>query len=185
MTASCAPLPRTEEEPSVGAARLSVVVGTYNRLESLKRCVESVFSQTRTPTVLYVTDAGSTDGTIEYPQSIASDRLIPLLVGKRLGQARAYNDVFNTVTTPYVAWISDDNEVVNGGLDVAVDILERRPRIGMVAVKVKEIEGPAVDAPYLGAVSSISRTGLPRHSSQRAGSIEESSSGPPGVHDQR
>jgi GT2 family glycosyltransferase len=135
--------------------KLSVVLGTYNRLDSLRRCVDSIFAQTRTPTVVYVTDAGSTDGTVEYLRSIASDRLIPLLVGERLGQARAYNDVFKLVTTPFVVWISDDNEIVNGGLDVAVDILERKPRIGMVGVKVREIEGPAVDAPYLGAVSSI------------------------------
>jgi GT2 family glycosyltransferase len=135
--------------------KLAVVVGTYNRLGSLKRCVDSVLNQTRTPTVLYVTDAGSTDGTVEYLQSIASERVVPLLVGERLGQARAYNDVFKIVTTPYVAWISDDNEIVNGGLDVAVEILERRPQIGMVGVQVKELKGPAVDAPYLGAVSSI------------------------------
>jgi GT2 family glycosyltransferase len=135
--------------------KLSVVLGTYNRLDSLKRCIDSIFAQTRTPTIIYVTDAGSTDGTVEYLRSIASERLVHLLVGERLGQARAYNDVFKIVTTPYVVWISDDNEIVNGGLDVAVEILDRSPRIGMVAVKVKEVEGPAVDAPYLGAVSSI------------------------------
>lgn len=134
---------------------LAVVLGTYNRLDNLKLCIESVFAETRTPCTVYVTDAGSTDGTIEYLQSIASDRLIPILVGKRLGQARAYNDVFATLTTPYVVWISDDNEIVNGGLDVAVSILDRLPKVGMVAVKVKDVEGPTVDAPYLGAVSSI------------------------------
>jgi GT2 family glycosyltransferase len=139
----------------VTTPRLAVVVGTYNRLDSLRRCVDSVFSQTRTPCVLYVTDAGSTDGTVEYLRSVASERLVPLLVGERLGQARAYNDVFATLTTPYVVWISDDNEIVNAGLDIAVEILDRQPRIGMVGVKVKEIEGPATIAPYLGAVSGI------------------------------
>jgi len=135
--------------------RLSVVLGTYNRLDSLKRCIDSVFAETSTPTVLYVTDAGSTDGTVEYLQSIASERLVPILVGKKLGQARAYNDVFATIMTPYVVWISDDNEIVNHGLDVAVEILDALPRVGMVAVKVKDVEGPFVEAPYLGAVSSI------------------------------
>jgi GT2 family glycosyltransferase len=135
--------------------KLSVVLGTCNRLASLKRCVESIFAQTRTPAVVYVTDAGSMDGTVEYLRSIASERLVPVLVGERLGQARAYNDVFKAVTTPYVVWISDDNEIVNGGLDVAVAILDRLPRVGMVGVKVKDVEGPFVEAPYLGAVSSI------------------------------
>ena len=137
------------------SSRLSVVVGTYNRLESLRRCIESVFDQTRTSSVVYVTDAGSTDGTIEYLESIESDRLILILVGERLGQARAYNDVFAAVTTPYVVWLSDDNEIVNHGLDAAVEVLDRRPAIGMVAVKVKDVEGPFVDAPYLGGVSPI------------------------------
>jgi GT2 family glycosyltransferase len=135
--------------------RLSVVLGTYNRRDSLQRCVESIFAQTRTPCVVYVTDAGSTDGTTEYLTSIASDRLIPLLVGEKLGQARAYNDVFESVTTPYVVWLSDDNEIVNHGLDDGVQILDRCPDIGMVGIKVKDVEGPFVDAPYVGAVSSI------------------------------
>jgi GT2 family glycosyltransferase len=136
-------------------ARLSVVLGTLNRLDSLKRCIESIVAETRTPTVVYVTDAGSTDGTVEYLQSIASDRLVPLLVGKRLGQAKAYNDVFATVQTEYVVWISDDNEVVNHGLDLGVQALDANRKLGMVGIKVHDVEGPFVDAPYLGAVSTI------------------------------
>src|SRR3954470_16789357 len=105
------------------SARFSVVLGTLNRLDILKRCIDSIVAQTRTPSVVYVTDAGSTDGTVEYLESIASERLVPVLVGKRLGQARAYNDVFAALTTPYVVWISDDNAIVNHGFDVAVKIL--------------------------------------------------------------
>jgi GT2 family glycosyltransferase len=145
----------TSNSLSPATPKLAVVLGTYNRLDSLKRCVASVLAQTRTPFVLYVTDAGSTDGTVEYLQAITDARVVPILVGERLGQARAYNDVFATVTAPYVVWISDDNEIVNGGLDVAVGTLDRLPSVGMVAVKVQDVEGPSVSAPYLGAISSI------------------------------
>ena len=134
---------------------ISVVVGTYNRLAFIKKCVESAIRETNRPFRLYVTDAGSTDGTVEYLKSVASDQIVPILVGKKLGQARAYNDVFRTVTTPYVCWISDDNEIVNGGLDLAAEILDRDRRIGMVALKVKDVQGPFVDAPYIGGVSSL------------------------------
>lgn len=135
--------------------QLSVVVGTFNRLDVLKRCVSSVLAQTRVPVVLYVTDAGSTDGTQEYLSSVKCAQVVPLLVGKKLGQAKAYNDVFKKIRTPYVAWLSDDNEVVNGGLDTAVDILARQRRIGMVALKVKDVQGPFVTAPYIGGISTI------------------------------
>ncbi|MBY5684909.1 glycosyltransferase [Rhizobium leguminosarum] len=134
--------------------QLSIVLGTYNRLDQLQRCVESIVSQTKTAFRLYVTDAGSTDGTVEYLQSIAGENIIPVLVGKKLGQAKAYNDVFNIVTTPYVCWLSDDNEVIDHGLDRAVSIIRTDPSIGMVALKTKDLQGPFVDAPFIGGVSS-------------------------------
>jgi GT2 family glycosyltransferase len=135
-------------------ARLSVVVGTFNRLEQIKACIESILAETRTPLILFVTDAGSTDGTVEYLASLKDPRIRPLLVGKKLGQARAYNDVFATVETDYVCWLSDDNVIVDGGLDVAVGILDREPSLGMVALKVSDVRGPFVAAPYIGGISS-------------------------------
>ncbi len=137
------------------APKLSIVVGTYNRLDQIQRCVESILRETSTPFVLFITDAGSTDGTVEYLESIRSDVIKPFLVGKLLGQAKAYNDVFALVTTPYVCWLSDDNVVVNRGLDVAVDIMEHDQRIGMVGLKTRDVQGPFVDAPYIGGISEI------------------------------
>ena len=136
-------------------ARLSIVLGAYNRLEPLKRCLDSIVRETRTPYVIHVADAGSTDGTIAYLNSIASDTIRPVFAGRKLGQAKAYNDIFRTVSTPYVAWLSDDNEVVDGGLDAAVRILDRRPEIGMAALKTRDVQGPFLGSVYLGGVSEI------------------------------
>ncbi len=131
------------------------MVGTYNRFDLLKKCVDSVVRETKRPFHLYVTDAGSSDGTIEYLKSIESDVIRPVFVGKKIGQARAYNDVFKNITTPFVCWLSDDNEVVNAGLDIAASVLSKDDRIGMVALKVRDIQGPFIDAPYIGGVSSL------------------------------
>jgi GT2 family glycosyltransferase len=133
--------------------RLSVVLGTYNRLELLKRCLDSIRAQTSTPTVVHVTDAGSTDGTQEYLASIESAVIRPWLVGRKLGQAKALNEVFRTIQTPYVAWLSDDNEIVDHGLDKGVFVLDRWREIGMVALKVRDVQGPFVRAPYIGGIS--------------------------------
>lgn len=135
--------------------KLSVVIGTYNRLPQLKNCIDSVFNETSRSVKVYVTDAGSTDGTVEYLRSIASHKIIPVFVGERVGQAKAYNDVFKSVDTPYVSWLSDDHVLVNGGLDTAVEILEQNLSIGMVGLKIKDIRGPFADAPYIGGISSI------------------------------
>lgn len=137
------------------SSALSIVCGTFNRRDQIERLVDSVIRETRIPFQLYITDAGSTDGTTEYLNSIRDPRVHPVLVGKLLGQARAYNDVFMKVDTPYVCWVSDDNEIFDHGLDKAVEILKQDKRIGMVGLKVRDKIGPFVKAPYIGGVSSI------------------------------
>jgi GT2 family glycosyltransferase len=102
-----------------------------------------------------VADAGSTDGTIEALRERQSDRMIPVFANARLGQARGYNNVFTSIDTPYVAWLSDDNIVVNHSLDTAVSILDADDSVGMVGLKVRDIIGPFTDAPYLGGVSRL------------------------------
>lgn len=135
--------------------KLSVVVGTLNRLPQLRACLVSIFDQTAIPVHVWVSDAGSTDGTMEYLRALGGDRVTPIFEGRRLGQAKAYNDVFARIETPYTCWLSDDNVVVNRGLEVAVRVLDENPWIGMVGLKVKDVAGPFVDAPYIGGVSSI------------------------------
>ena len=141
------------EDAEVELREISIVVGTLNRLPYLRKCVESIVRETRRPFRLYVTDAGSTDGTLDYLRSICSERVTPVLVGKRLGQARAYNEIFERVRSPYTCWLSDDNEVVNGGLDLAANILDVWPRIGMVGLKMRDVQGPFAAAPYVGGLS--------------------------------
>lgn len=139
--------------PAVERYALSVVVGTLNRLDRLRACIESIQRDATIPIKIYVTDAGSTDGTIEHLQKIESDAICVKLHLKKLGQARAYNEIFSVITTPYVCWLSDDNVAVGRGLEMAVRILDNNERIGMVGLKVKDVQGPFSGEPYIGGIS--------------------------------
>lgn len=134
---------------------LAVVVGTYNRLDRLRACVESVLAHSDRLHRLHVTDAGSTDGTVDYLRGLDDPRVDVVLAGEKLGQARAYNDIFRRVECRYVAWLSDDNVVVGEGLDRAAAILDREMSIGMVGLKVKDRTGPFTKAPYIGGISAV------------------------------
>ena len=46
--------------------RIAVVVVTYNRLELLKQCIESVRNQIQKPNIIIVVNNGSTDGTLGW-----------------------------------------------------------------------------------------------------------------------
>ncbi len=130
---------------------LTVLVATYNRLEALKVVIDAIHAQTKCSHEVIVIDGGSTDGTVEYLKSC--DDVTPVFQGKLLGVPRSYNEVWRQVESKYTAWLSDDTELTNNGLDLAVQILENDPEIGMVGLKTRDVIGPRVRVPYVGGLS--------------------------------
>jgi GT2 family glycosyltransferase len=132
---------------------LVVLIGTYNRLEQLKKTLASVAQGTLCAHEIIVIDAGSSDGTIEYLEQCPYKKVTPVFQGKLQGQARAFNEVWRDVESAYTGWLSDDTVVLPGSLDLAVKILEQDRRIGMVGLKMKDVAGPSMGVPYMGALS--------------------------------
>lgn len=131
---------------------LVVLIASYNRLSMLKDAVRSVAKGTICDHEIVVVDGGSTDGTVDWLQA-QGDRLTPVYQGKLLGTARAYNDVWREIDCTYTCWLSDDTEITAGALDTAISLLEKHPAIGMVGLKMRDVEGPFTDVEYMGAVS--------------------------------
>jgi GT2 family glycosyltransferase len=130
---------------------LVILVATYNRLDLLKLVLASIMEQTRISHEVIVIDGGSTDGTVEYLKALKE--VTSVFQGELIGTARAYNQVWRQVESKYTCWLSDDTEVVNCSLDLAVRILERHPGIGMVGLKMVDTVGKFAGKPYRGAVS--------------------------------
>ncbi len=129
---------------------LVILLATFNRLHLLKRALESISSGTTCSHEVIVIDGGSTDGTIEYLKSLPN--ITPVFQGKLLGSSRAYNEVWRQIECKYTCWLSDDTEIVDGSLDMAIKILEARPEIGMVGLKMKDTMGPKQWKPYAGGI---------------------------------
>jgi len=130
---------------------LVILVATYNRLESLRRAIDSIIVGTCCSHEIIVIDGGSTDGTIEFLR--AHTEITPVFQGKLIGQARACNQVWRQIESKYTCWLSDDTELVPGSLDLAVDILEKNSRIGMVGLKMVDTVARGKFKSYGGAVS--------------------------------
>ncbi|MBK8781548.1 MAG: glycosyltransferase [Anaerolineales bacterium] len=132
---------------------LTILIATYNRLEALKVAIDAIQDQTKCSHEVIVIDGGSTDGTIDYLQS--RNDITPVFQGKLLGVPRSYNEVWRQVESKYTCWLSDDTELVNNGVDLAIEILESDPEIGMVGLKTKDVVGPRMYVPYIGALSEL------------------------------
>ena len=134
----------------MGQIVLSIVIGTYNRLDVLKQCLDSLIGKIKTAHEIIVVDAGSTDGTREYLRELQGIRLV--CDEGLIGQAQSLNRVFKALDSKYVCWLSDDNIVQPGIIDLAASILEHDPKIGLISLKVKDISGQYVTAEYLGGI---------------------------------
>ncbi len=131
-------------------AVLTVLIGTRNRLTLLQQCLDAVRATVKVPCQVIVIDAGSTDGTLEYLNAQSDIRVVRDT--EPIGQAPSLNRVLARVATPYVCWLSDDNLVQPGALDLACQLLDTIPPVGMVALKVKDMQGPHSNLPYIGGI---------------------------------
>jgi len=129
---------------------LTVLIGTRNRLPLLKCCLASIVGKVDVACRVIVIDAGSTDGTIEFLENFENIDFIQ--DGRPLGQAQSFNRVLKKLHSRYVCWLSDDNELVLGALDCAVNALESDSNIGMVALKVRDVSGGREDKAYIGGL---------------------------------
>jgi GT2 family glycosyltransferase len=129
---------------------LSIVIGTRNRKEILGKCLNALIGRIKASHQIIVIDAGSTDGTIEYLKEIVEIHLI--CDGKPIGQAQSFNRIFPCLKSKFICWLSDDNVVQPGAIDTAVEILVKNNKIGMVALKVKEVIGRRSRLPYIGGI---------------------------------
>lgn len=88
--------------------KISVVIPTYNRCESLRRALLSVFSQTLLPTEVTVIDDGSTDGTNamiskEFPE-------VSYYRQENRGVSSARNLGIHHTTGDWLAFLDSDDE---------------------------------------------------------------------------
>jgi glycosyltransferase involved in cell wall biosynthesis len=114
--------------------KLSVVLGTLNRLPHLQKCLDSVErSCGGIEHEVIVVDGGSTDGTVSWLRQ-KRDKIITIEQGAAYGAVYAYNAGFFAAEGDYVASLNDDCEVKGDTLKAACDYLDTHEHCGQVAI---------------------------------------------------
>ena len=140
-----------------GPVRISVISGTYNRLESLKRMVRSIRADFKVmdpcPFEFILSDGGSTDGTLEWLKEQPDCRVVH---GGLTGAIDAFNLAYEASCGQYVFQANDDVELVPGSLRKAVDRLDQDPGLDQVCFEFSTDGGDNWIAPHhTGALRSI------------------------------
>lgn len=104
-------------------ALVSVIMPVYNRVDTIKRAVDSVLSQTYSNIELIVVDDGSTDNTLSMIQSYADDR-IRILCQEHSGANKARNYGIANAKGDYIAFQDSDDEWSLNKLEIQMAFME-------------------------------------------------------------
>ncbi|PKG65940.1 MULTISPECIES: glycosyltransferase family 2 protein [Pseudoalteromonas] len=100
--------------------KVTVYITTYNRLELLKRAVESVLNQSYQDIEIIVADDGSTDGTHAYLKEMQEQGLLLSTInetGKSKGACYGRNKALSLATGYFITGLDDDDYFENWRID--------------------------------------------------------------------
>lgn len=103
----------------------SIIIPTFNRVESLKEAVESVLNQTYQNFELLVVDDGSEDGTREYAAKLG--RRIKYIFKKNGGPGSARNRGIRESKGRFVAFLDSDDLWQKDKLKVEIEFIKSQP----------------------------------------------------------
>jgi len=119
---------------------LSIVIVSTNEAHWLTACLTTVYAQAGSARLdVVVVDNESRDGTRElvareFPQA-------RVVSSYNRGFAHANNRALMTCTARYALCLNPDTEIVGGTFGELVEMLDRRPEIGLLGVKQLDSEG--------------------------------------------
>ncbi|CAH0118461.1 glycosyltransferase family 2 protein [Paenibacillus sp. CECT 9249] len=126
----------------------SIIIPTYNQLEYLKACIDSIRIHTPTPYEIIVVDNASTDGTEQYLQRLGGE-VRYRVHDRNLGFAGAINTGLMMAKGTTIALLNNDVIATRNWLANMLSCLHSDPGIGMVGPVTNYIGGDQqIEVPY-------------------------------------
>jgi len=122
---------------------ISIITGTRNRPESLRRFLKSVHASASIPTQLIIADAS--DSLEELPSPLLPSEGSPHVIKTsyycerpQLGTVKGYNAAFHRATGRYTCWFNDDCSLLPGWDKIAIDFMDAHREIGAGVIYFKD-----------------------------------------------
>jgi N-acetylglucosaminyl-diphospho-decaprenol L-rhamnosyltransferase len=137
--------PQSNQEPA--PPRVSAVVVSYNRLDLLRACVESLEkSEGRARLQIIVVDNGSRDGSAQLGDDFPNVRFFRL--PKNFGLTKAMNIGWRAAEADYVLFLHDDTAIEPHAVELMAAVLDGRSDAAAVCPLLVDEEGRP--APQIG-----------------------------------
>src|SRR6202011_2289694 len=111
--------------------QITVGIPVFNAMPYLPEALESILRQGYTDFTILAINDGSTDGSLEYLQSIPDPRL-RILNQQNQGLTSTLNRMLFEVKTPWLVRFDSDDVAYPHRLAFTIESIERYPRSGMM-----------------------------------------------------
>lgn len=105
---------------------VAVVIPTYNREKTIRRCIDSVLSQTHPVCEIIVVDDGSQDNTVRILEEEYKDSVIVIKQLHKGAQA-ARNAGIIAAKSEYIAFLDSDDEWLDKKIELQMKALKENP----------------------------------------------------------
>lgn len=121
--------------------KLSVIIVSYNVKYHLEQCIRSVQKASEgIDADIWVVDNASSDGSVDYLQSIFSDVHF-ISNAENVGFSRANNQAIRESEGEYVLILNPDTIVAEDTLKGCIDFLDSHPKVGATGVRMLNADG--------------------------------------------
>ncbi len=111
---------------------VSVIIPTYNRINTLPVSIDSVLNQTYENLEVIIVDDGSEDGTEEYVKSIADNRVFYRRSSTNMGPSAARNMGAGLAKGEYIAFQDSDDEWLPDKIEKQMELMLRDEELSLV-----------------------------------------------------
>ncbi len=119
---------------------LSILLVTFNRLDDVKRCIESLLPQVTDRMEVLVIDNGSSDGTPEYIQQKAPEFKLEKWVTNK-GLAPALRKLADGARGDWLMFLDSDTVLPADAISTLLTFGRSMPSLGAVAPRMKDLDG--------------------------------------------
>jgi len=124
--------------------RITVILTTYNRLNYLKKAINSVLNQSFKDFDLIILDNASLDGTDEYVRSLQDERIIYIRNDENIGALnnglKAFDLIRNNIKSEFLSFFHDDDMMKQHLLESEIKVFKRHQDVVLVATNIELID---------------------------------------------
>jgi glycosyltransferase involved in cell wall biosynthesis len=103
---------------------ITVIIPTYNRDDTIVRCINSILTQTHQPNEIIIIDDNSNDDTVNKINSISSPLIKLIELNSNHGAQYARNRGIEAATSEWIAFLDSDDEWLPFKLELQIDLLK-------------------------------------------------------------